>query len=145
MKKQFLLISLIALFSGAIFGQDSIAKAPSIKAYIFGNMDFNMFVASLLFALVGVLISLLLHATTRDQNSESTPVKFSFLFMLKDNWKRILLSIILVIVTIRFLKELTGLELNMFFSLCIGLVYDKLAEYLKSKSDILKVNRTEMN
>ena len=126
-----------------VFGQvpEPIVKTPSITELILGGICLNTFLASLFFAMVGVTISLLVHANSRDQATTDSPVTFKWWFLLKDNWKRILLSFIMIIVTLRFVKELTGLDLNMFVSLCVGLVYDKLAEYLKSKSDILQVPR----
>jgi hypothetical protein len=114
----------------------------SLSQHIWGSLNPDMFFAALLFAMIGVTISLLMHAGTRNKTSTSTaPPKFNFWFLLTDNWKRILLSFILIVVTIRFLKELTGLNLNMFFALCIGVAWDKLSEFIKAKSDILKVDR----
>lgn len=53
--------------------------------------------------------------------------------MLKDNWQRITLNAILMVVTIRFCKEITGMDLNMFVALLLGVSYDKLGELLRNK------------
>jgi hypothetical protein len=113
----------------------------TFKSFILGGLPFAMFAAALFFSLLGVTINLLMDATTRKPESEDTPVRFSFWFLMRDNWKRIMLSILLIVVTIRFCEELTGLHLNMFVSLLIGFVFDKLSEFLKDKSNVLKVNR----
>jgi hypothetical protein len=121
---------------------DSVVKVKllaQVKAQIKGDLSVPEFLAALFFSLIGVLISLLFHANTRNPNTTTSPVKFSWLYLLRDNWKRILLAFLLICITLKFLPELTGLKLNMFYALCIGLVWDKLAEYLKSKTDIIKV------
>lgn len=113
----------------------------TFKSFILGGIPFVMFWAALFFSLIGVVINLLMDATTRKPETVDTPVRFSLWFLLRDNWKRILLSILLIVVTIRFCEELTGVHLNMFVSLLIGFVFDKLSEFLKDKSDVLKVSR----
>jgi len=121
-------------------GSDSLKTATFIQNVMDG-LTVSDFFSALFFALIGVIISLLMHAVGRDLTSTTTPVKFSFKFLLKDNWKRILLSLLLIVVTIRFLPDLTGLKFNMFYALCIGLAWDKLSEYIKTKSNILDVPR----
>jgi hypothetical protein len=121
---------------------DSVVKVKllaQVKAKIAGDLDLPDFLACLFFSAIGVLISLLFHANTRDPNASNSPIKFNWLYLLRDNWKRILLSFLLIVVTLKFLPELTGLHLNMFYALCIGLAWDKLAEFVKSKVNIIKV------
>ena len=93
------------------------------------------------FAAIGVVISLLLHASNRDQLSPSTPAKFSFLFLLKDNFKRILLNVLLIYITIRFTPELIGVKITSFVALIIGFGWDKLAQVIKEKTAFLDVKR----
>jgi hypothetical protein len=144
MKKLLLLLS-FASFSILIFAlQDStsvINQATTFPQFVLGNYDLTTFSGFLFFALIGLLINLLVNANKRDQNTTDSPVKFKWWFLFKDNWKRIILSILLIYISIRFFKELTHLDLNMFYSLCIGLGWDKLSEFIKTKADILKVDR----
>ena len=124
-------------------------------SYVYGVVPSGMFIAMIIFAAIGVTMALLLDAQTRDQNSASTPKKFSFLFLLKDNWKTILLSFLAVLVTLRFahllfpdtftteaLSNPVSKEKWLFGSLCIGLIYNGLLQILKSKAEILKVKRS---
>lgn len=124
-----------------MLAQATLTNTPTVGDYLFGPIGLNMFIASFLFAMIGVVISLLIDANYRDQNSPKTPRPFKLSFLLKDNWKRIVLSLLVILVTIRFTKEITGWDLNMFVSLLIGVVYDKLVEYLKKKSELLQVSR----
>lgn len=105
----------------------------TVFQHLLGTSDTAKFIACVLFALIGTVISLLVHATNRNKNSAKTPYKFSFVFLIADNWQRIVLNLLLILVTIRFCKEVTGLELNMFVSLLIGISYDKIGEYLRNK------------
>ena len=106
------------------------------------------------FATIGVLMALLLDSQKRDQASINTPVKFSFLFLLKDNWKTIVLTFLAILVTLRFASSLfpdqfTINELDMpltkekwlFGSLLVGFLYNSLLQFLKEKSELLKVKR----
>jgi len=113
----------------------------TFQSFILGGLPLPMLLAALFFSLLGVTLNLLVDATTRKPETTDTPVRFSLRFLLRDNWKRILLSVLLILVTIRFCQELTGLHLNMFVSLLIGFGFDKLSEFLKGKSDMLKVTR----
>ena len=115
-----------------------------MKHYLLGNMPVAAFLAAFFFALIGVTISLLLQANKRDPGASSTPYHFSYRFLLQDNWKRIVLSLLLIFVTIRFYSELTGKELSMYFALGIGLGLDKLAQVVKNASAVLQVNRKKL-
>jgi hypothetical protein len=112
---------------------------------ILGVTSLAMYAALLFFACVGILINLLFHSTSRDQNSPNTPVKFSFRFLLWDNWKRIILSILVILVLIRFVSfffdfdVVNNNELYLFLALLVGMSFDKGAEILKAKTTWLKV------
>jgi len=114
-------------------------------ALLLGKASLTMFAALFFFALIGVAINLLLHATTRDQNSPNSPVKFSFRFLLWDNWKRIVLSGLLILVTIRFMSIFFDIDLvnnnefYLFGALIVGFIFDKLGEIFKKRINFLKV------
>lgn len=131
-----------------------------MKSYLLGIVPLSMFLAMVFFAAIGVLMALLFDATKRDQNSTSTPVKFSFWFLIKDNWKTIALAFMAVLLTLRFAPllfpgnfTLEGLETPtvidkwLFGSFAIGLVYDTLLQVLKQRAGaitqvLLKADRT---
>ena len=119
--------------------------------FVLGLIPPVMFLAMLLFAGLGVFIRLLVDSTKRDQISPNTPQKFSFGFLFKDNWKTILLSFILIMLTLRFLphffpdyftiEELSsviGQDKYLFGSVLVGYLYNSLSQLLKDKSDLLK-------
>jgi hypothetical protein len=63
-----------------------------------------------------------------------TPFKFSFSFLIEDNGQRILLNLLLIIVAIRFSKEILGFEVKPFTALLIGVSFDKLSELLRNSN-----------
>ena len=71
-------------------------------SFILGFLTLKLFLAMVLFASVGIVISLLIDSKSRDKASPATPVKFSIWFLLKDNWKTILLTVLVVLMTLRF-------------------------------------------
>lgn len=116
-----------------------------MKSQLIGSLTFDQFFAAFLFAVIGLALSLLIQANNRDIKAPSTPVQFSYKFLIADNWRRILLSFLLIVVTIRFFKEITGKDLSMFLSLGIGFGLDKIAELLKNQLSIFQANREKLS
>jgi len=121
---------------------------------LLGFLSLKVFLVMLLFAAIGISISLLLDAQKRSQVSKATPQKFSFKFLLLDNWKSIVLTVLVVLVTLRFAASLfpdqfkgevvgtpEGLETWLFGSLLIGLGFNQLIQVLKKRAKMLQVNR----
>ena len=104
---------------------------------VIGTDDFVSFLGLVFFALLGVFLGLLLNTTKRDINSESTPFEFSWKFLLSDNVKRIVAGLILIYLSLRFTNEIFGVSINNFWSVCIGLASDQLAQFVKAKTNIL--------
>ncbi len=123
-------------------------------SYLLGFIPLTLFLAMIFFATIGVAMALLVDSQKRDQTSSNTPTKFSFLFLLKDNWKTILLTFLAVLLTLRFagsvfpdqftnddLASPLGKEKWLFGSLLIGFLYNSLLQFIKEKSDLLKVRK----
>lgn len=108
-----------------------------MNKYILGDIEPGLYLACLLFALVGVLITLLVGSTMRDPNSKYSPLKFSWRYLLYDNAKRILLNLLLIMVSLRFMTELTGWELSVWKAFIIGIGYDSLLLIVKQKTSLL--------
>ena len=99
---------------------------------VFGSSDFEIIIVGIIFAIFGAILSLLLDSNTRNVDSCRTPKKYSYYFLLKDNSKRIVITLILICVFMRFTKELLGIEPSVYWSFFIGFSSDKLSEYLKT-------------
>jgi hypothetical protein len=104
---------------------------------LLGNQTGVYFLALIFFALLGAGISLLLQTTARDVVSPATPKHFSWVFFWIDNWKRIVLSLLLIYVALRFAPDLFGVTINEFWALAIGFANDKIAQALKDKTGFL--------
>lgn len=114
-----------------------------------GNMTPAHFGMLMFFALVGATIKLTTQVSKRDVASTATPEKFSFSFLLQDNWKRMLSSLLLIYLFVRFssflvpasLLETLPDEAEILMCVFIGYSFDLLSEWLKDKAAVLKVNR----
>lgn len=112
---------------------------------LIGSYDLTSFLACLFFAYIGVALSLLWHTTERNPNSQSTPIAFSWKFFLSDNVKRIVSGVLTIYAAIRFCPDVFGIAVNEYVAFGIGLGIDKIAEFIKSKTNLLDVNRAKIN
>lgn len=119
---------------------DKTIKYPDFWAAFLNGMPLGVLFAGFLFAIIGVALNALLKTTKRDPLSERTPTEFSWNFFWNDNVKRLLKSaattIIVIFLSIRFFKELTGAgsEVLMLYSFGIGFGIDKAIWALRKKT-----------
>jgi len=105
-----------------------------IIGYLLGDMKLSFLLAFYIFALGGVLFSMLIHFK-RKQKKNKTP--FDFWFWLGDNVIRFFTSIISIFIAVRFYNELPiQLELNMFLGFVIGVTLDQVIIYIRNKTRI---------
>lgn len=107
------------------------------KEHILGGIDPSLFFACFLFALTGVMIMLLVGTTLRQTTSSGSPTEFSWKYLLWDNLKRIVLNVLLILATLRFMPEITGWELSAWKGFVVGLGYDGLLLWIKQKTSLL--------
>lgn len=100
---------------------------PEFHSSIFGAYTAWQYAGFVLWALVGAFIMVNLQAHSRDPKSLRTPNKFSWQFWIVDNGRRIAFNLVLILVVIRFSKEITNREINDFQALIVGLSSDGLA------------------
>lgn len=101
-----------------------------ILIHILGPGDPAFFIAAIIFACFGIILSLLIDAAKRDYSNPSTPDQFSWKFMLKDNLIRLIRNALIVFVSIRFSREIIGAEITMYLSFLIGLGLDKVIKFI---------------
>lgn len=93
---------------------------------LLGPLSLADLLSTIIFILIGATLNIALDVATRDRQSTNTPEAFSFRFFWRDNRLRIAINIALAILTARFLPDLTGLTLTMFWAFALGLVFDWL-------------------
>ena len=89
---------------------------------------------SYLIAVIGALIMLRFEAAKRDKSSKNTPYQFSAWFLFRDNAMRILTSLLLIYVGIRFSNLIFGSEVTFYTALGIGASLDKISGWVKGLS-----------
>ena len=87
---------------------------------LLGGIAIIPFAVAVFYAFVGAALNLLMHSYERDVDSPRTPKGYSYRFLLKDNWKRIAIGVILILIAIRFSQEMIGQQLTMYLAFIIG-------------------------
>ena len=114
-------------------------KYPDFWAAFLNGMPLGVLFAGFVFALLGVLLNALLKASARNPLSDRTPVEFSWKFFWSDNVKRFinsgLTTLIAIFLSLRFFKELTGVEdsISMIYCFGVGFAIDKAVMALKKR------------
>jgi hypothetical protein len=116
-----------------------------IASYLIGDLGVAKFVAAFIFAIVGVVLSLLWSTTVRNPASPRSPEHFSWNFFWNDNTIRILKSIISTVLTvfisIRFMNDLIGIEFSMASCVLVGLFQDQVVLLIKKKKENFTTNK----
>ena len=98
---------------------------------LLGGIAIIPFVVDVFYDFIGAALNLLMHSNERDVDSSRTPKDYSYLFLLKDNWKRLVVGVILILIVIRFSQEMIGQQLTMYLAFIIGFSVDRLAGLIK--------------
>ncbi|MCF6184237.1 MAG: hypothetical protein L3J56_06365 [Bacteroidales bacterium] len=106
--------------------------------YLIGTSDYYQFFVGLFFLFLGIAVSILLHANTRDIHSSRTPLHFSYKVLFSDNSKRIMLSVLLSLIAYRFADNFFEIKDNMYLAFLIGFSFDKTAQVFKDRFKVLK-------
>lgn len=118
------------------------------KQLILGNVSIAYYMAAEFFALLALILSLYLNSKKRDVASSSTPMQFSWLFLIWDNTKRIVVGQITLFLIFRFITELLQRQLNMWIAVGVGFFLsfglDKAIQLIKEKSSLFDMNREKM-
>jgi len=102
-----------------------------IVGYLLGNLTLPFLIAFYIFALMGVIFSMFIHV------KKKAKTKFSFKFWWHDNYARFFASFMSIYFVARFLNEFfTGLELNMFAGLVVGISLDQIIIVIRNKTNI---------
>lgn len=115
-------------------------KYPDFWAAFLNGMPLGVLFAGFAFALLGVALNALLKAAKRDPMSSNSPVEFSWKFFWNDNVKRFLRSsittIIVIFLSLRFFREITGVggEISMLYCFGVGYGIDLAIAKLISKA-----------
>lgn len=84
-----------------------------------------------IFFLLGAAISALTDGLARSQSSDRTPEGWSWRFWLKDNWKRILRTLLIVYAEFILYTEITGNPLTIVTCITFGMIGDGASVLLR--------------
>jgi len=135
MKKILLLMALV-VSTVFVFAQDSTEVVTASFAQDLLGMEGRVFGIALIWAVLGMFINIFSDVTRRTKPSEHSPVKFSMKYWLSDNWRRLVISFLLIPVAIVGVEQLFGVEMSRFVAFSIGYGSDHLIEIVKRKGVI---------
>jgi hypothetical protein len=111
---------------------------------IFGTYTQVQLLGYLWFLIIGYIIYGLNETTSRDKISIKTPKKWKWLFWIKDNWRRYLVTILTTYVMFRFYVEFVGHEFTNFEALMMGMIGDGIGATAKKRTAMVKANREKL-
>jgi hypothetical protein len=111
---------------------------------LFGNLSVWGFIGFLIWALIGAFDFSQMELSDRNPQSEKTPRKFSLKFWIMDNWRRWLVTLILIFILFRFYPELTGQPLTEYTAFLTGFGSDTITGFTKRKFTLLQANREKL-
>ena len=132
-KKHFLFLFLFIFCGYFVIAQESLIN-KSVSYFLIGGVEFNYFLAMLIFALMGMFVNIISDLTKRKKSSPNSPYEFSFSYWFKDNKIRLAINIPLIPIALLLCNELIGVELTKLSSFMIGFGSDHILELLKRKS-----------
>jgi hypothetical protein len=113
-----------------------------LQSYILGELSVAYYLAAGFFCFLAILISLYDHSRKRDKDSTRTPEKFSWSFLLWDNAKRIVTTLLVMFLIFRFSPVVVGKPLSMEIAVGVGfflsLGLDKVIQLLRDKFNWFK-------
>lgn len=117
-----------------------------IKVYlaeILGDKPVAIWLASFTFIIIGVIVSLRLSASKRNRDSKTTPYRFTWKFLFRDNISRFIGSVFVAFSIVRFGEELFNFHFGNFGCFLLGLCFDQtykaLIEWQKKAREILTI------
>jgi len=115
---------------------------------ISGGLSFSYYLASLFFSSLAILLSMWVGSAKRNVSSSSTPVKYSFRFLVWDNMKRIAAGLMAMFLVYRFSASIIGHGLSMEAAVGVGFFIsaglDQLIGWLKQRFSLLQMDREKI-
>ena len=99
-----------------------------------GGKELSYYLAGFFFAFLGIMLSLYQSSRNRDRLSPNTPLKFSWLFLVWDNLKRAVVTLIVMFILFRVL-DLSYVPLMIGVGIGVSVALDRIIVYLMSWSD----------
>lgn len=113
--------------------EDTLTVTKTFTEKLLGGMPPDDYFAYLIWAVVGFIVSLL-HELIRGQENIKASGGFSIAYYWKENWMRLVLSLLLINIGIVFYNRIfplpTSTPLCTFLALMLGFSHDKIMEML---------------
>lgn len=95
-----------------------------VVSNLMGKYPASFYITYFIFVMLGIIVSLRIQALNRDKLSDSTPIKFSWRFLLQDNLKQWIGSLVFVFLSIRIGADAWGVVPTYVSAVIMGLSFD---------------------
>lgn len=109
-----------------------------VIAELLGSYKASFYITYFIFVMLGIIVSLRIASLNRDKNSNSTPYKFNFWFLIQDNFLRVLGSLAFVFLSIRLGVELFNKVPEYWSAVLMGLGFDQALLLAKKWQDLAR-------
>lgn len=111
---------------------------------ILGDYSVGYFMGMFTFAILGAFLHSVKELSDRNINSDSTPIQFSLLFFIKDNFKKYVANIIALYLGVRLFVDMFGQDLTPYTAFLLGFSGDSIMSTIKRKSKTLQIDREKL-
>jgi hypothetical protein len=111
----------------------------TLQSHILNGETSEQFTALLIWGLLGLILSTLLEMI-RHKSKIKIKGGFNFIFWIKDNAIRLIVSLIAVIIGVSFSKDLIGIEVSNLGAISAGFCTDKIIEALIKFKSLTKIS-----
>lgn len=104
--------------------------------FLLNGLTIVEFLVFMTYAYGGLVLNLIFDVLQRKPLSPESPIFFSFKYFFKDNWKRLIMSVMLIPIVILLFKQLMGSEINYLSAFLLGWASDGVSNLIKRRSSI---------
>lgn len=109
-----------------------------------GDYSTGYFIGMFTFTILGAFLHSVKELSDRNINSIHTPIKFSLLFFIKDNFKKYVANIIALYLGVRLFVDMFGQDLTPYTAFLLGFSGDSIMSTVKRKSKTLQIDREKL-
>lgn len=103
---------------------------------LFNGLSMIQLIVFMIYGFGGLLLNVIFDICKRDPMSPNSPIKMNIRYWWKDNWRRLIVSIVLLPLAIILFNQIMGSEINQMNAFFAGFSADAIAEIIKRRSFI---------
>lgn len=107
-----------------------------------GDKEPSYYLSGFVFSFLAIILSMYLHSRKRDVDSPNTPRNFSYIFLIWDNFKRALASMIVMFIIFRVF-DCSNVAVMISVGFFVALGVDKVIQWMMDNFNFLNFLKTD--